>query len=162
MATVAAGSLRNAGAQAVQGGGGIAGGGSVKTADGVVANLSVFGTTLSMDDETSRFFGSLILTDDNGFKLVAFEISNYGPVDGEDDARILEGFATVNDEGRYPFSLKMVAGGFPGSGADAIKLEVEANIDESGATPEATELVYSIDAPLETGDITILTFDFDV
>lgn len=152
--------LEASAAPVVQGGGGIAGGGSVATQGGAVANFSVFGSRFERDDSTIQFFGSLILTDDTGLKLVASEISDYGTIEGEDDARQLQGFATINDEGRYPFSLKLVAAGFPGSGADSILLEVHADTEEVGATPRASDLVYSIGAALDTGDLMILTFDF--
>src|SRR6188508_1810712 len=67
--------------RSIQSGGGIAGGGVVKTEQGE-AHFSVFGSRFVVEDQDEpEIFGSLIWTDSEGTKLVSTEVTDYGPVE---------------------------------------------------------------------------------
>lgn len=145
----------------IQSGGGIAGGGVVEVQDGGEATFSVFGSRFSVDGETDPlFFGSLTWSDTNDVVLASTEISAYGPVEGEENAREMTGFLTMNGEGRHPFSLKLVDGGGPGEGKDTVTLMVQPPSDAVAATPTTGDVAYGADAALTSGDLQLLTFEF--
>jgi hypothetical protein len=153
---------RTAAAQkGIQSGGGIAGGGVIEVADGAQATFSVFGSRFFMDEEPDPiFFGGLTWVDSRGVALVSTEISAYEPVEGEENAREMTGFLTMNGEGNHPFTLKMVDGGGPGEGMDMITLTVQSPSDVASATPETGAVAYAADVVLTSGDLQLLTFEF--
>ena len=143
----------------IQSGGGIAGGGSIAVQGGGTANFSVFGSRFEIEGQDQPvFFGSLSLVDSNDQQISSVEITNYAPVEGEENAREMTGFATLNGEGRYPFSLKLVDAGTSESG-DTVHLTLQS--ESSDATPAADAAAYAIDGTLETGDLQLLTFGFE-
>jgi hypothetical protein len=145
-------------APVIQSGGGIAGGGSIAVQGGGTANLSIFGSRFEIEgQEDAMFFGSLNLVDSAGVQISGTEITNYAPVEGDENSREMTGFAALNGQGRYPFSLKLTDAGLPGSG-DTVQLTVLP--EGSAATPSAAEASYALDGTLETGDLQLLTFDF--
>lgn len=152
---------REASAQrAIQSGGGIAGGGSVEVADGT-AHFSVFGSRFAVDGEDEPLIvGRFAWTGADGVRLVSIEVVDYGPV--EDDAsRQMTGALTIDGEGRYPFVLTLTDGGGPGAGEDTVTLTVLDTGDNAAPTPVAGESVYEAEGPLASGDLQLLTFDFE-
>lgn len=160
-AAVAVALPAGAGAQlapVIQSGGGIAGGGSIAVQGGGTANFSVFGSRFEIEGQDQPvFIGSLNLVDSNGRQVSSVEIADYSPVEGEENAREMTGFATLDGEGRYAFTLKLIDAGAPGSG-DQFRLTLQP--DGAEATPSAEAVTYGIDGVLETGDFQVLTFDF--
>jgi hypothetical protein len=145
-------------APVIQSGGGIAGGGSIAVQGGGTANFSVFGSRFEVEGQDQAvFFGSLNLVDSDGTQISSTEITKYAPVEGDENSREMTGFAALNDEGRYLFSLKLTDAGSPG-GDDSVQLSLLP--DGTVATPSAAEAAYAIDGTLETGDLQLLTFDF--
>ncbi len=156
-------SQRAGASSSIRTGGGLAGGGSVEVQGGV-ANFSVFGSRFVVADQPKPLiFGSLRWVDSNGVDLRSTKIVNYGPSGGDPNARILEGFATMNGQGEHPFSLMLFDEAGPEKGADHIQLMVLPSLPAT-ATPEAPmatgEPIYSSDGALKSGDLQLLTFDF--
>jgi hypothetical protein len=144
----------------IQSGGGIAGGGVIEVSDGAEATFSVFGSRFVVDGEPDPiFFGNLTWVDSRAVTLASTEISAYGPVEGEENAREMTGFLTMNGEGNHPFTLKMVDGGGPGEGKDTMTLTVQAS-GEAAATPATGAVAYTADATLTNGDLQLLSFEF--
>ena len=145
----------------IRSGGGISGGGAVEVQDGGEALFTVFGSRFVVVDEPDPiFFGSLIWNDPHDVALASTEISAYGPVEGEENAREMTGFLTVNGEGNHPFTLKLVDGGGPGEGMDTITLTVQPSGEAATATPMTGHVLYEADATLTSGDLQLLTFEF--
>jgi hypothetical protein len=142
---------------AIQSGGGIAGGGSVTLPSGATANFSVFGSQFAVDGrETPLFFGNLWWSDSDGTTIVATEITRYGPVDDSETDRELMGLATVNDTADRPFTLILSAP----RPEEPYSLHLTVQSGAESSTPTAQVLGYDVEAPLETGDIQLLRFDF--
>src|SRR3954466_2040312 len=113
-------------APVIQSGGGIAGGGAVSLSDGGTASFSVFGSRFEVvDQDEPTIFGGLFISDSTGKQLASVEVTNYAPVEGEKNARQMTGFASIDGEGRFPFTLKLADGGMPGEGMDQFQLAVE-------------------------------------
>jgi len=149
--------------RSVMSGGGIAGGGVVAVDGGGEANFSVFGSRFVVEDQDEPLiFGSLIWTDADGTSLVSTEVTAYGPVAGaEETTRQMSGLLTMDGEGSHPFTLTLVDGGGPGEGSDALTLTVQPEGATPAASPVTNDAAYSADAALTSGDLQLLTFDFE-
>ena len=146
-------------APVIQSGGGIAGGGALTLIDGESASFSVFGSRFEVvDQDEPTIFGGLFITDSTGGQLASVEVTNYEPVDGEENARQMTGFASIDGEGRFPFTLKLIDGGRPGEGKDHFQLAVEASSTDATPTPDSG--MMSIDSVIEPGDLQLITFEF--
>jgi hypothetical protein len=146
-------------APVIQSGGGIAGGGALSLSDGGTASFSVFGSRFEVvDQDEPTIFGGLFITDSVGKQLASGEVTNYEPVEGEENARQMTGFASIDGEGRFPFTLKLIDGGAPGDGKDRFQLAVEATSTDATPSPEGG--MMSIDSVIEPGDLQLITFEF--
>lgn len=135
---------------AVQSGGGISGGGTIKSGD-QAATFSVFASRFVAVDQTDPlFFGRLQWADASGFAFEASTITNYGPTEGNEAARIIEGTAKLATGEEVPFTLIVRDTTSPGTGNDELKL----------TTQLADGTAYEVDGALETGDLQLLTFVF--
>lgn len=143
----------------IQSGGGIAGGGAISLVSGELAVFSVFGSRFETEDaDTPVILGNLLVTSSGNLQLASVEVTHYAPVEGEENARQMTGFASVDGEGRLPFTLKLIDGGTPGAGKDHVQLSVES--DASDATPAGDASAWNIDAVLENGDLQLIDFNF--
>jgi hypothetical protein len=146
-------------APVIQSGGGIAGGGAIALSDGGTASFSVFGSRFEVvDQDDPTIFGGLFITDSTGGQLASVEVTDYAPVEGEENARQMTGFASIDGEGRFPFTLKLIDGGKPGKGKDQFQLVVEAS--STDATPAPDGGLMSIDSVIDPGDLQLITFEF--
>lgn len=160
-AVALAGAVRHAAAApSIQSGGGIAGGGVIEV-EGGEATFSVFGSRFEVEGQDEPLvFGNLIWADANGVRLESSEVTDYGPVEGEENARKMMGFLTMDGKGRHPFTLELVDNGGPGEGRDRLTLTVQASDDGDGATPAAGEPVYAAEGEIAAGDLALLDFEF--
>lgn len=134
-------------------GGGIAGGGAVKLADGE-AHLSLFLTRFNPENGLPIFVGRVQWVDaSKNIAIETIEVNDYGPVPGQANARFAVGRVSVNGEGNFQLRLRVVDAGPPGSGADTIEIEVTASSGEPR---------YAASGALLAGDFELLTFNFDV
>lgn len=141
----------------IQAGGGIAGGGSIRVDDGA-AHFIVFGSRFVEEGvETPLIFGQLRFVDlRQEMTFESIEVSDYGPIEGGDEnARRMTGTVTLNGIGVHPFALTMVDVDGPGTNLDTIDFAVGAD----GAA-DTNEPIYAVNAPLRSGDLQLLTFEF--
>ena len=113
---------------------------------------------MTEDADAPVVIGNLLVASADGHQLASVEVTDYAPVEGEENARQMTGFASVDGEGRFPFTLKMVDGGGPGAGKDLIQLTVESY--PTAATPAVDASAWNIDATLEDGDLQLIDFTF--
>lgn len=102
--------------------------------------------TATSDDGATTTFAS-VLVDDYGW-------------DGEGDAspRWIRGLMSVNGEGEYPFVLRLLDGGLPGSGEDTAELVVGSAIEGS----DSQGFGYHASGPLTYGDVQIQDVPLDI
>lgn len=137
-------------------GGGVAGGGVAKLADGE-AHFALFATRLQPEGGPLSFLGRILWVDrapsGRTISLESAEIEEYAPIPGVPTGRFARGTMRVNGAGSYPFRLEVVDVGPPGSGQDTVSLAVGSDVSDFGYTAIGT---------VATGDIELLTFDFTV
>jgi hypothetical protein len=142
------------GAQIVRTGGGIAGGGQVKT-EGTRTHFSVFASRFEGDGLAQPYVvGKFQWVDGKAdVTLVSTQITEYGMIaGGSANDRILRGVAKLNGEDGHPFVVRMADEGTPGSGKDTIAVYVAA----PGATDVEANATYKLDGHVIAGDIELL------
>ena len=90
--------------------------------------------------------------------LESIDVTDYGPVEGVENAREARGLATLNGTGRHPFRVRVVDDGEPGSGEDSISVTVGAD----GAAEAADEVVYALDGAITAGDVQLLELNLPI
>lgn len=160
-AVAALGRVRTA-AAAVRSSRGMAGGGLVALPDGL-AHFSLFASRTMSDDDTEVVLGQVRWYDpnaaDGGLTLESTEVTDYVPLDGDENGRVLSGTMRVNDD-EYPFVLEAFDDGSPGSNQDRVALRV--GVAAGDATAEATvaaDFAYEAEGFLVAGDLQLLTFE---
>jgi hypothetical protein len=157
--------------KAVQGGGGVAGGGSIELGDGTPATFSVFATRLTVEGEDTPLILGNVLLFAGGKQYVSTQVTDYGPIDGNPDGREINGFMTIDGSGTHPFHINMPDVATLGFGTDTFGFKIWDSIDSG--TPEAapiaspdveatpaSEPIFNFEGPLTTGDIQLLDLKF--
>lgn len=150
-------------AAAVRSSRGMAGGGLIALPDGL-AHFSLFASRTTSDDDTEVVLGQVRWFDptaaDGGLTLESTEVTNYVPLDGDENGREVSGTMRVNDD-EYPFVMQAFDDGAPGTGLDRVSLRVGGDVGD--ATAEATAAAdgfgYEAEGALVAGDLQLLTFD---
>jgi hypothetical protein len=162
LAAAALAALRNPSSarafMAVQGAGGITGGGEVTTGAGA-GEFILFGSRFEMSElDEPLFFGVFELKNENGPLLQSTSITAYGPVKGsEETTREMSGLLTVDGEGSYPFTLVAV----DQAGIEKKDDHLTLTVDLTGSELEAGSLDLE-EAKVTRGDVQLLTFKFPV
>lgn len=134
---------------------GITGGGVVATATGD-AHVSLFGTRLEVggQQEAGPPLGAVHWTDPGaGLEFASVTVTHYGWVPDQEQAREIRGTMSLNGSGAYPFVLRAVDAGPPGSGEDTVALTVGDNV---AVGEEPTGVDYIASGPLVGGDVELL------
>jgi len=160
--------LAGAAQRVVQGGGGVAGGGSVQLADGTPASFSVFATRLTEEGGTNPLILGSVQMFTGGKQYTSTHVSDYGPDEGNPDGRHIEGFMTIEGTGNHPFVVNFPDVALNNFGVDTVGIRVFASVDmgtPQAGTPEATPVligdpIFIFEGPLTTGDVQLLDLKF--
>jgi hypothetical protein len=152
----------------VQGGGGVAGGGSVQLADGTDASFSLFATRLTEEGGTNPLVLGSVQMFTGGKQYTSTHVSNYGPDEGNPDGRHIEGFMTIEGTGNHPFVVNLPDVAMNNFGVDTVGIRIFASVDmgtPQAGTPEATPVlvgdpIFIFEGPLTTGDVQLLDLKF--
>jgi hypothetical protein len=137
--------------RAVQGGGGAAGGGTVTLSNGTLATLSVFATRLTdADGNTVLLVGNVVIYA-RGHVYVSRQVTNYGPIPGNENGREIDGLMAIDGAGNHPFHISMPDLALGGIGTDTVGFQIW------DASPGGTPL-FSFQSVLTSGDIRLLVF----
>lgn len=142
---------------------GIDGGGNVSTGNRDV-HFSIFATHVfpESDDSGPTVIGQVHWTetdaDGSVMTLESVSVDEYGWIDDVEGGRWLRGTMSVDGEGDFPFFLRAVDAGAPGSGADTVELMVGSAIEGH----EDASFGYQLAGELNAGDLQILDFEFEV
>ena len=158
-----AGNRKQASADSVRTGGGIAGGGWLDFGPSE-AQFSVFGSTFVVEESDEPvIFGSFNWADAAGFTLTSSQVVSYGPDRADEQARVMTGFVTHSEtEKTHAFRLRLTDGGGPGEELDMIELLVGGEVEASAEVPEIEIASAMVDAKgkITVGDLQLLTFEF--
>ena len=150
--------------RAATGSGGLAGGGLATDGEGE-AQFAVFASRiLFAGDDEPTILGRVQWVDKGrGMVMESTAVTAYGPIPDQENARELRGTMRVNGTDGYPFVLRAVDAGPPGSGQDTIDLTVgAAALATPGTSPDpatpapATDLTLTIAATVTIGDLQLL------
>ena len=146
---------------------GVAGGGTVELDESgeVVADLSLLASAVIVPDADAEFVvGSVKWVESGGLVLESTEVTACLVMEERDDGREVRGTMSVNGAGNYPFVLRVIDAGPPGSGFDSVDLVVGQGIDGDEATPSVRRrgFSYSAAGPVIGGDFENLSIDLDV
>jgi hypothetical protein len=146
---------------------GMTGGGLAKlNGDGAprLANFSLFASSMQFPEGNTLFLGAIRWIEaGTGFRLESLEITQCSPMTDRSDGAEIRGRMSVNGKGSYPFVIHAIDGGEPGSGLDAIELDVNGPKARTGTVePGTTDLTYQVTATLVAGDVNWLIVDADM
>jgi hypothetical protein len=160
--------LVGAAQRAVQGGGGVSGGGSVQLGDGSPASFSVFATRLTDENGENPLILGTVQLFVGGKMYSSSSVTDYGPDEDNADARHIEGFMAIDGTGNHPFIVNLRDVAVGNFGTDTVGIRVYPSVDmatpEAG-TPEATPIfagdpIFIFEGPLTTGDVQLLDLKF--
>ena len=147
---------------------GMAGGGLAKLDGGEeprLANLSLAASAMQFPEGNTLFLGRIQWIEaGTGLALASTEVSQCIPIEGRSDGAEIRGRMSVNGEGSYPFVIEAFDTGLPGSGQDAITIEVNGPKGREGDTSESqdSEFTYEARAPLVAGDFAWVIADAEL
>jgi hypothetical protein len=148
---------KQAGAQVVRTGGGIAGGGQVKEKSSRT-HFSVFASRFENEGvDDIVFVGSFKWVDGKAdVEIESTSIEFYGVIEGgSENDRELRGIAKLNGEDGHPFLVRMADEDGPGLGKDTIAVFLGA----TGAAEAETDPIYKLEGLIDVGDLQLLTID---
>lgn len=149
---------------------GIAGGGEVRTADGVAVQLSLIATRTEDTERAGAFFvnGQVRWVEPTwegvGLTLESTMLASYEPMADIEGGREASGWMrTGQRDGDFPFVLRAVHAGSPGSGLDTVALWVGDAVEDIVAEAfrdglEPSGFRYHAEGPLVSGDLQLLNF----
>jgi hypothetical protein len=151
--------------------GGIAGGGALRTDGGGEAQVAVFATRTEVPGRPGTYavVGQVRWTDPAwegaGLALETTTVTYYGPLEGVEGGRAAAGWMRADQApGAYPFLLRAVDAGPPGSGKDTLALWVGDAVGEEATlaavpVPEAAPsgFRYAAKGTLVSGDLQLLS-----
>lgn len=164
---VGAGSARNADARIAMLRG-MTGGGLAQFEGGaepVLVNFSLFASAIQFAEGNTLVIGSVRWVEaTTGLTLETIEVTQCRPMQDRPDGADIRGRMRVNGEGDFPFVLHAIDAGGPGSGIDAIRLEVNGRTteEESTAEPADSDFVYNVAASLVAGDCQWIIADAEI
>jgi len=148
---------------------GMVGGGLVQFAERE-AHFSVFASRLIVArkrKEQEAVVGTVLWVDTVArLTMTSTAVTNYRPLEipaDQGQAREVFGTMGVTGEGKYPFYLRLIDAGPPGSGRDTVRLTVGDGAQTAESANPVTGLGFSYAAagPLVTGDLQLIGFDID-
>lgn len=146
---------------------GVTGGGLAKIDRAMepgLANFSIFASVVQFPEGGTAFVGRVHWVEaGTGLTLESTEITECAGFGDHPGGRRVTGQMSVNGQGNYPFIVRTLDDGPPGSGRDTIELEVNgAQVgDEVPADVTLTTGTYAASARLVAGDFQLLTYDMD-
>lgn len=147
---------------------GMTGGGLAKLDDGAepqLAHFSLFASAMQMPEGNTIFLGKIQWIEAaSGVHLESTEITQCVALEDRPDGAQIRGRMTMNGEGDYPFIIHAFDSSLPGTGKDAIMLEVDGPRarEETEAAVQGGEAVYATTATLVGGDFQWIIVDAEL
>ena len=144
---------------------GMTGGGLAKIDAGdepALANFSLFASAMQFPEGNTLFLGSIRWIEaGTGLRIESTEITQCQPLEDRPDGAEIRGRMTVNGEGDYPFVIRAFDSGEPGSGVDAIEIDVNGADAREGISDEDgdPDVTYQVRASLAAGNLQWLIVD---
>ena len=130
-----------------------------------LAHFSLFASSMQLPEGTTLFLGTIRWIEAaTGLRLESTEIGQCSPLPDRADGAEIRGRMSVNGEGSYPFVIEAFDTGLPGSGQDAITIEVNGPKAREGDTSESqdSDFTYEARATLVAGDFAWVIADAEL
>ncbi len=147
---------------------GMSGGGLVQLDDSEeprLANFGLFASSLQLPDGATLVLGAIDWIEaGTDVQLQSTEVTQCIPIADRSDGAEVRGRMQVNGEGDFPFVIRAIDGGRPGSALDRIEMEVNTAAARDGATGDASDdtFVYEAAGNLVAGDFQWVISDIDM
>ncbi len=147
---------------------GMTGGGLVKLEGGgepALAHFSLFASSMQFPEGDRLVLGTIQWIEaGSGLQLVTTEVTQCIPMEDQADGADIRGRMSVNGEGNYPFVLHAIDSGAPGSGLDAIELEINGPNAREGTEAESngSDFIYQVSGTLVAGDFQWIIVDAEI
>jgi hypothetical protein len=147
---------------------GMSGGGLAQLEGGAeprLANFGVFASAVQLAEGTLLVLGSIQWIEaGTDLELSSIEVTQCVPMTTRADGAEVRGRMRANGEGDYPFIVRAMDGGRPGSGLDRVEIEVNTPAAREGAAspPSDDAFVYQAAGNLVAGDFQWIIADIDV
>ncbi len=130
-----------------------------------LANFGLFASSLQLPDGATLVLGAIQWIEaGTDLQLQSLEVTQCIPIADRSDGAEVRGRMQVNGEGDFPFVIRAIDGGRPGSALDRIEMEVNTPAAREGATSQASddEFVYEAAGNLVAGDFQWVISDIDM
>jgi len=147
---------------------GMSGGGLAQldgSEDPRLAKFGLFASAMQLPEGTTLVLGAIQWIEaGTDLELRSIEVTQCIPVANRTDGDEVRGRMAVNGEGDYPFVIRAIDSGPPGSASDRIEIEVNTSAAREGAAtaPSDEDFVYSAGGNLVAGDFQWLIADISL
>jgi hypothetical protein len=129
-----------------------------------LANFGLFASAVQLPDGASLVLGRIQWIEaGTDLQLVSTEVTQCMPMGTSADGAEVRGRMQVNGEGDYPFVIRALDSGNPGSALDRIEIEVNTENAREGSTvePSDEDYEYVVTGNLIAGDIQWIIADIE-
>ena len=130
-----------------------------------LANLSLLASAMQLPEGTTIFLGRIQwIESGTDLLLESIEVSQCIPIEGRTDGAEVRGRMKVNGDGDYPFLIQVFDRGQPGSGTDAVTIDVNGPKAREGAEEGSPDpdFRYEASATLVAGDFAWIIVDVEI
>lgn len=147
---------------------GMSGGGLAQLEGGEeprLANVGLFASAMQLPEGTTLVLGMIQWIEaGTDLQLQSIEVTQCQPMRDRSDGAEVRGRMQANGQGDYPFVIRAIDGGRPGSALDRIEIEVNTPAAREGASSQASDdsFTYEAGGKLIAGDLQWIIADIDV
>jgi len=130
-----------------------------------LANFGLFASSLQLPDGETLVLGAIQWIEaGTDFQLQSTEVTQCIPIADRSDGAEVRGRMQVNGEGDFPFVIRAIDGGRPGSALDRIEIEVNTAAAREGGVDLGSDdvFVYEAAGNLVAGDFQWVISDIDM
>ena len=130
-----------------------------------LANFGLFASAVQLPDGTNLVLGTIQWIEaGTDLELQSLEVTQCQPIANRSDGAEVRGRMQVNGDGDYPFVIRAIDGGRPGSALDRMEVEVNTPLAQEGAEPATgdEDFTYVANGNLVGGDFQWIIADIDL
>ena len=131
----------------------------------LLANFGLFASAMQLPDGATVVLGVIQWIEaGTDLRLESIEVTSCVPMEERPDGAEVRGRMMVNGEGNYPFVIRAIDAGRPGSGLDRMELGVNTAEAREGADPAEGDdaFVYEAAATLVAGNLQWIIADVEL
>jgi len=130
-----------------------------------LANFSIFASAVQLPDGEALVLGRLQWIEaGTDFQVQSLDVTQCKPMEDQAAGAEVRGRVQVNGEGDYPFVVRVLDSGAPGSALDRMEIEVNTDLARQGASGDTSndDFEYVAAGNLVAGDVQWIIADIDL